>query len=240
MEVGPMNYAHEIAEHKEKRKPTPARMPTESRSSLDWDQMESYLKARELSYKTACHNGWYPSCNAGDGALRIVMPATNSAKIAYWQARAVYKDMPRYQSPSVPRGDSVIQVWPLSKDYLPFTILCEGPMDALAAASHGIRGIALMGNNPTAETLSMIAALVGPGELVSYFADRDALQEAIKIVGRLQALGIYTTVTDPSPHKDLASMPWNTRCKVLEAYHIAGSSRHSEVETERQKQRGTS
>ena len=220
-------YQHELGEHKEKRKLVPARMPVEAESAHDWQTMKEYLRRRGLSYETACHNGWYPSDCAGDSNLRIVMPATNSVNMAYWQARSVYDKDPRYQSPNVPRGDSVLQVWPLHMDYNPVAILCEGPMDALAAATHGIRGIALMGNNPTAETLHMLSTMLDADDVVTYFADRDAIKESIEIVKSLQKLGIYATVSDPSPYKDLASVPVKQREKVLQAYSTIARSRHS-------------
>ncbi len=224
-----MSYHHEVLEHKEKRKPSPARMPFyDPDDADDWKEMRKYLDGRGLSYDVAVHNGWYPSRAAGDAYLRIVMPATNSQNIAYWQARAVYDNRePRYQSPMVPRGDSVIQVWPIGKDYQPLTVLCEGPMDALAAASHGIRAIALMGNNPTAETLCMLSSMIDSDDSVTYFADRDALKEAVLIVGSLHKIGIYATVSDPSPYKDLAKIPKGTRDTILKMYTIASSGAHS-------------
>ena len=68
-----------------------------------WDSFHSYLQERGLSSSVAMVNGWYPSLEAGDSEKRIVMPATNSSGMAYWQARAIEKDVePRYQSPPVP------------------------------------------------------------------------------------------------------------------------------------------
>lgn len=216
-----MSYTHEAAEHKEskaRRLTVPARMPTESKTASDIASMTHYLKERGLSTQVALHNNWYPSRNAGDDYLRIVMPATNSTKFAYWQARAVGNREPRYQSPPCPRGDSVLQVWPDHKDYCPLTILCEGPMDALAAASHGIRGIALMGNNPTQETWDFIKGLLSQDDIVTFFTDRDAMAESITIVKKLQTMGIYATISDPSPYKDLAAIPKRQRAERLATY----------------------
>ena len=211
-------YPHEGHEHKEKRPTVPARMPRSCPDGPDWNRMRSYLQDRNLDYDTARHNGWYPSLHAGDEAIRVVMPATNSQNIAYWQARSLNDEEPRYQSPPVPRGDSVIQVWPRNTDYCPLTILCEGPMDALAAASHGIRGIALMGNNPTDETITMLRALLDQDDIVTYFTDRDAVPAAIDLVKKLSRVGVYITISDPSPYKDLASMPKRIRADVLQHY----------------------
>lgn len=139
-----MHYEHERLEKKDKRPRVGAQAPKEA-PELN-ARMESYLTLRGLDYKTARHNGWYASLNAGDEHPRIVMPATNSCGLNFWQARAIDRGVePRYQSPSVPRGDSVIQVYPLCKNWLPVLVVAEGPMDVLAAASCGIRGVALLG-----------------------------------------------------------------------------------------------
>lgn len=212
-----MKYDHEVKERKDTRPRQAARMPAVD-SSL-WNLMETYLEGRGLDCPTAKKNGWYPSSCAGDEYMRVVIPATNLKGLAYWQARAMIKgDEPRYQSPSVSRGDSIIQVYPLYKDWMPFLIVCEGPMDALAAASSGMRAVALMGTSPTDETLDMLMAVAADTEHISYFTDRDALSEAMQLTQRLMKRGLSMTISNPSPYKDLAAIPKKKRDDLLKTY----------------------
>lgn len=211
-----MKYDHERKERQENRPRAGARMP-ELDPSL-WGMMETYLSSRGLDYPTAKFNGWYPSSCAGDNYERVVMPAKNSKGLAYWQARAMIKGSePRYQSPSVPRGDSVITLWPIAKDWMPFLVITEGPMDALAAASSGLRAVALMGTSPTEETLDTLVSL-SEDSFVTYFADRDAIEDAIQLIQSLMKRGIRSTISDPTPYKDLAAIPKKKRDDILKHY----------------------
>lgn len=181
-----------------------------------WKSVQTYLESRELNYTTALANGWYPSKDAGDNALRLVIPAVNSNGTVYWQARALNSaDLPRYQSAPTPRGNSVIQVWPEQTDYIPLTIIVEGPMDALAAASHGLRAIAIMGNHPTVEMYDMLVALIDTDKAV-FYADKDALKESVTIVATLLGRGVNIFLADPSPYKDLAATPRKKRGVALD------------------------
>ena len=214
-----MSYTHEAREHKDKRPRTPAVMPPICDQKGAWDAFHRYLQERGLSSSVAMVNGWYPSLEAGDREKRIVMPATNSSGIAYWQARAIEKEAePRYQSPPVPRGDSVIQMWPENKEHCPLTIICEGPMDALAAAGHGVRSIALMGNTPTEETLDSVCVMLDETDIVTYFTDRDSLTQSMELVKRLMKRGVVCTISDPTPYKDLAAMPLKVRAGIIAHY----------------------
>lgn len=183
-----------------------------------WPMMQTYLKSRELDFECAKANLWYPSSTAGDGVNRIVMPATNLRGCAYWQARAMGKEEPRYQSPSVPRSDSVIQVYPLNTDWLPMLIISEGPMDALAAATHGIRAIALMGLSPTDDTLATVKTFMEDVKHTMFFADRDALPETVELLRRCLKLNIHFTISSPEPYKDLAAIPKSKRNSILQMF----------------------
>ncbi|MCI0561510.1 MAG: toprim domain-containing protein, partial [Nitrososphaera sp.] len=173
-----MRYQHETRERKDKRPLVGAEMPV-----LDhrlWPKMKEYLASRELDFDLAKSNGWYPSHDAGDLFPRIVIPAMNKAGRSYWQARDMSgKAMKRYQSPKVPRGDSIIQTWPANKMHYRSFAIVEGPMDALAAAQTGLPGISLMGCNPTEETFKyLVNVLEGLSEFCFVIQDRDATQEA--------------------------------------------------------------
>ena len=213
-------YEHEFTDVKKTPLPRPAWLPKINHKL--WTQMEFYLTHRELSYPTAKFNGWYPSSEAGDNYARVVMPATNSKGWSYWQARLIEKAEPvvkRYQSPAVSRDDSIIIVWPEKSDHMPVLILTEGPMDALAAATCGIPGIAFMGLHPSDEAIQLIRTTMAVYvQHVTFFADRDALPEAIKLSNRMAQRGLAITVSHTTPYKDLAAMPLQKRTLALNKY----------------------
>ena len=213
-------YDYEKLEIKNTRPSIPAWLP--KLNSKLWDQMDFYLTHRELSCPTAKFNSWYPSTNAGDDYQRIVMPATNSKGWAYWQARLMETATPeikRYQSPAVPREDSVIIVWPEKSDHMPVLVLTEGPMDALAAATCGVPGIAVMGLHPSDMAIQFIKTkLANYVQHITFFADRDALPEAVQLSRRMAQQGLVISVSTPTPYKDLAAMPLQKRTDVLNKY----------------------
>jgi hypothetical protein len=61
--------------------PTPA--PEHRQAMVD------YLNHRRIWLRVASHNGWYPSRDAGDTALRIVIPCTETGRGRFWQARLI-------------------------------------------------------------------------------------------------------------------------------------------------------
>mgnify|MGYP001587435180 CR=1 FL=1 len=212
-----MIYTHDKIERKDKRPRIGAWMPKCDDALLG--EMESYLKGRGLDAPTAIENGWYPSRSANDTHPRIVIPATNTKGLAYWQARAMdNKVEPRYQSPGVSKGDSVIQVWPQQRDWLPVLVIVEGPMDALAAAGCGVRAVALMGITPTEETLDMVKTLSSDIDFVTFFCDRDAVSDAITVIPRCIQRGMSITISDPTPYQDLAAIPKRKREDILAMY----------------------
>lgn len=199
-----MSYDHE---HRES-----AEIPTETfyhhlpTNHNHVSYMESYLDSRHLCLDTAVYNGWYLSKYAGDSHLRIVIPATGHLVRGYWQARAIYPHVePRYQSPTGPRGDSVILTYPL-EDEQKTVLVTEGPMCTLAAAELGFTSIAMMGADPPALALALTKKLVGkrPCLLV---ADSDRPDMWAKVLSGLSLLGVTCRLIVPAKYKDLASMP---------------------------------
>ena len=111
--------------------------PLMSTSGVDLDASRAYLKERGLSWDLAEENGWYPSRNAMDSFLRIVIPALTTVKDhIYWQARAVSKNVHiRYQTPRGPRHGALVRVRALPDDeHTCEVVIVEGPLDALAVA----------------------------------------------------------------------------------------------------------
>lgn len=179
-----------------------------------WSMFTSYLNSRELSSTLACHNGWYPTASANDAVPRVLIPAVNTTKHNYWQARAMISEEPRYQSPSVARGDSIIVVrhWRART----FGLVCEGPMDALAGAMEGGLGIALMGNKPPEEALDLARIILsetrGP---ILIMADNDDLSASAALVPQFSLNHPCVLICPPPGYKDLASCSINQRKELL-------------------------
>lgn len=209
-----MNYAHERKAHRDARPQVDAVMPT--RNGAYATHMREYLVERGLSYLLAEYNGWYTSTDAGDNHPRIVMPASNTGGFIYWQARSIYSgDLPRYQSPRVPRHDSVIVVyasnnWELSE----YIYIVEGPMDALAIAGEGYTAIALMGSMPKHEALVSIVTRF-PDKRLVIFADTDAFGAGARLLAEFSMLGRTVLLMNATPYKDIASVPVDLRREYL-------------------------
>lgn len=202
-------YWHERDEHEPRRRPRAVSATPPAVAPLEWDTFTRYLTSRGLSADLAVQNRWYPSTSAGDRATRIVIPATTTTGVGFWQARAVDPTEPkRYQSPPVPRGDAVVLVYPVA---VPIgVVVCEGPMCALAAAECGYLGVALMGNTPTLPVIEHVAGIAGPLPMV-VVADTDALGPASVVAAQLAARGRRTRVVCPRGAKDLAELSLDER-----------------------------
>src|SRR5690242_14335090 len=87
--------------------------------------MYTYLAERDLDYDLAVSNGWYPTVSRGP---RIVIPCVNSLRFNYWQARAMLDHPIRYDSPAIPRKDSIVLLWPRKRKASGTIIITEGPM----------------------------------------------------------------------------------------------------------------
>ena len=199
-------------------KPLCGSLPTPSRDLGDFLDVANYLSDRKLDYSLTIANGWYPSREAGDDYLRVVMPATSRDQHnKFWQARAVLSGVkPKYQSPHhVRRGDAIILVWPYRyRDWgLSGCVVTEGPMDALAAASVGYLGAAMMGLMPNEEAIENLRRWVRHPLIVVPDSDQHGGAFVKTVWSRFP--GAY--LANPYPDKDLAEMPEIKRRHFLQA-----------------------
>ena len=209
-----MQYAHEHKplQFKEYKGPPPVLPAYCARLG---DQARDYLESRDLDPLLAGHNGWYPS---DMDVPRIVIPCMNTAGICYWQARRMddSQDL-RYDSPTYPRGDSIVVVYPEERRPSPRLFIFEGPMDALAAAAFGHAGVALMGNNPDPEAIDNIVRCFGrthaPFVIVP---DNDDLAAGTQLLGNFATRGVVTKVALLTGGKDLCDLSIPSRDKFLQ------------------------
>jgi len=207
-----MIYQHERKEPTHYDGPRPE-MPKENESLRS--KMSRYLEGRELSYALANNNFWYPSRDV-DGYDRIVIPCSNSFGVTYYQARAMDRWVTiRYNSPLATREDSIVILWPEGNTRAKGTVICEGPMDALAAGGLGYVGIGLMGNQPSEPVVAHIVRLVdGFFEPVVIVPDLDHIEMGTYMVGSLAGYGIVARIVLPMK-KDLCEMTFQERKALL-------------------------
>ena len=205
-----MQYKHERRERTEVYYgPRPA-MP-EQDDGL-YPLMKLYLKARHLSFALASVNAWYPAWYKE--ATRIIIPCSNSAGVPYFQGRAMSDDaVIRYASPPTSRDDSVVLCWP--KDKALGMLICEGPMDALAAAGIGLLGVGIMGNQPNNVVLDYVALYARGFAPVRVLPDQDALHFGASVVSGLAQRRILCRAIEPRA-KDLAVMGMSERRELLQ------------------------
>ena len=203
------DYEHERKERRERPAgPTPTMPPMNLGL---YAAMNQYLRKRGLDPALARANRWYPSSKAGDAYPRVVIPATNSHRTVFWQARALGDQGPRYQSPPAPRLDSIVIVWPDAAVFEPHekkrAAIFEGPMDALAAAMCGWVGVALMGKNPTTRVYAHLARTLAGYDAVHAIPDADSIASAAEWSLRLAARGVHAPILllDVG-HSDFASI----------------------------------
>lgn len=206
-----MYYDHERRERKPEG-PLNAAWPEMSTSGKDHDRVKQYLLDRQLDPQIAEYNGWYPSRNAKDTYLRVVIPALSPVPgHVYWQARDVTgRAHIRYQSPKGPRADALVSV--LKQGRLANkVVVVEGPMDALAAAGAGYDAIACMGITPPASTVEQIKLIIGDRTtLVVFDSEPEAERQAIFMTAQLASSGIRARLASIPGKNDLA------KCSVLE------------------------
>jgi hypothetical protein len=206
-------YGHEVTERRVRCKDVRTDKYPVSSPIQDQVTAREYLLKRGLDDGLATRNGWYASRAAGDDHLRLVIPARASDGHSFWQARAVGDEVkPRYTSPPYQRLDAVVTVWPEEK--VGRAVVCEGPLDALAAAGVtagpvGVVGIALMGATPPLAALARVADITA-GLPVIVMPDRDKAfdQLGVRATNYLATRGRLVKVVVPLwPHKDLCEVP---------------------------------
>lgn len=176
------------------------------------ERQDAYLDRRGLDPFTARFNGWYPSRSAGDSVPRIVMPASPPG-LGFWQARAMESsELKRYQSPHGPRENAVIIVYSL-RAMVKRLVVCEGPMDALAAAAVGCTGIALMGNTPPSACFDYIAKKWPFAETL-VVPDSDARDAGAQWLAELTQREMDARLV-LLPSNDLASLNVSARTEAL-------------------------
>lgn len=202
--------SHEAVAAKAAGRKRPAALPRVAQDLLI--NQDRYLARRGLDPHTARFNGWYPSRSAGDSAARIVIPASPPG-LGFWQARAMDSLEPkRYQSPHGPRENAVIIVYSL-RAMVKRLVVCEGPMDALAAAAVGCTGVALMGNTPPSVCFDYIAKK-WPGAETLVIPDSDARDAGAQWLAELTQREMDARLV-LLPSNDLASLNVSARTEAL-------------------------
>jgi DNA primase len=92
-------------------------------------------------------------------------------------------------------------------------IVCEGPMDALAAASLGYRAIAILGAAPPPVVFDHVARLAGKRAVIIPDMDRVAAWQLVQ--QQLGQRGVIGTLRAIHAYKDLAAMPPDERREFL-------------------------
>lgn len=183
--------------------------PEMSTNGRDIDDCKNYLVDRGLSAEVAEESGWYPSHNAGDYFLRIVIPAiTMKLGHVYWQARAVSpKAIIRYQTPKGPRHGALIYIAAEKVEPSQDVVVVEGPMDALAVAECGYDAVALMGMQPGDEAVQHLIKLVDQRYTLIVLDNEPVAQgAAVKLAAQLASAGSQTHVDRLKTEKDLATL----------------------------------
>jgi hypothetical protein len=196
-------YDHERRERKNDGEVKHIAMPT-PRPKVQ-QLVDAYLLNRGLDHRLAKANGWYPTI---DGGARVVIPCINTAGFNYWQARTVDGHPLRYDSPAIPRKDSIVLLIPSgTRKRWETLVVCEGPCDALAAAEF-YPAVALMGGTPSEEVVDHV------------YRQRESLGLSRVVIipdqDNIKLLDYFPTkyVRVPST-KDLAGMPRWERTRLL-------------------------
>ena len=192
-----------------------------------WPHVVWYLKNRGLSPELAHANSWYPGYYHG---MRIIIPARRTDRGEFWQGRLldqIYQGTyhieesgwKRWDSPHGPRGDAIVLLEPPDRRGRGVVVV-EGPMDALAAAEFGFLGVATLGVQPNSAVLDHIASVAKKYPWFCIIPDRDELGRWAHTQAELGKRGIYGSILlPPSPYKDLAETPRESRKEMLEEWY---------------------
>jgi hypothetical protein len=203
-----MIYDHERRERKNNGEIKHVAMPLNYVSYQQ--QVDAYLLNRGLDHKLAKANGWYPTYTKE--SFRVVIPCINTAGFNYWQARTIEDHPIRYDSPAIPRKDSIVLLFPRGpRRHWETLVVCEGPCDALAAAEF-YPAVAIMGGTPSEEVTNHVQKIkneLGMSRLL-IIPDKDN----IELVAYFPATHYDVSFLLPTT-KDLAGMPRWERSKLL-------------------------
>jgi len=97
----------------------------------------------------------------------------------------------------------------------PAVCIVEGPVDALAAATEGLVGLALLNNTPSEEVLTFASTLTRRKTCL-FVSDNDSPLAMTRIMAYFMSHGAASgKLLLPAPHKDLAEMPRKLRGRFL-------------------------
>ena len=149
-----------------------------------------YLRGRNISDAEIAHYRLFMA--EANGAKRIMFPDFNAqGQLRYWQGRLYLPQhmnrRDKYAAPDrelVPRNSKMFNWHRAIAHNYPYLILCEGPLDAIAA---GPMGVAQWGKDWTQEQLAL---LVRAKRMVLVAYDGDAWQQTQKMAAILQSFRI--------------------------------------------------
>jgi len=144
--------------------------------------MEAYLTGRNLDFGIAKDNGWYPTVHRREPGVVIRSISRSLPGLGFYQVRFFSESFYlRYDSPKGNRLDAlgVVKGRGSSKTL----VVCEGPMDALAAAGvPGCDGVCTFGANPSQAQLDHLDHVTRDYPSVIICPDKDAPEFAGKVV----------------------------------------------------------
>jgi len=185
--------------------------------------MKEYLRDRDLSYTCAKYNGWYATKDL-DGIPRIVIPATNLEGHRYWQARAMVQTLERnrWKSARGSKRGSIVVVWPDDTTHtsgMVKLVICEGPMDALAAATTKHTGLAAMGKINVGDVVEYVKHGLQRTQVfdslpVVIVPDVDSPEFGTQAITELALAGIKAEIRMPDV-EDLAALSRKQRERLL-------------------------
>lgn len=183
-----------------------------------WGDFDVYLwEKRGIDPAFAVEHGWYPSVRAKDTYPRIVIPALDSLCLGFWQARSLFDNEPRYQSPTGNRGGSVVVTCDWVRQQLPIAVITEGAFDALAVSYvTGQDAVATMGNTPSQAALEFIVSLcqLNKKKGVVILPDKDDVAFSVRLSRYLLPHGLEVRRL-LLPYKDVCRIPVSERAELL-------------------------